>query len=335
MMITTESVSDGGRLAAYMHDKKNESSRVIELRGAVGDNLRDAFQEWNALAAPTRCQNPFLSASLNQQPHERMTDRDYVQAADILEKKLGLTGQPRAIIVQVNEKGRQHAHVVWSRIDLQTMTAISDSHYYHRRNDAAREIEEQLNLERWRESHHLGHGDMVSEQRAANAMFVENNAVLAKQQEAERQALLQDSFRDTAQCVPPEQAFQPENAAFLDHGKPIQPPQEHERPELAIPEFEYSSYAPELGNVFDDSATAPAASQEQQQKDAERQEVLRETGEDVPAEKAADAKASKSEERDVRSEINDLYRQHFPDSGNDSGKSNEHDHDPPEIGRSF
>ena len=63
MMITTESVSDGARLAAYMHDKKNDSSRVIELRGAVGDNLRDAFQEWNALAVPTRCENPFLSAS--------------------------------------------------------------------------------------------------------------------------------------------------------------------------------------------------------------------------------------------------------------------------------
>ncbi|PNG24398.1 relaxase/mobilization nuclease domain-containing protein [Methylocella silvestris] len=42
--------------------------------------------------------------------------RDYV---DRVEKKLGLEGQPRAIVFHIKE-GREDCHVVWSRIDYQT-----------------------------------------------------------------------------------------------------------------------------------------------------------------------------------------------------------------------
>ena len=37
----------------------------------------------------------------------------------------------------------------------------------------------------------------------------------------------------------------------------------------------------------------------------------------------AEVEPEQPKERDVRSEINDLYRQHFPDSGNESNQSKE------------
>lgn len=40
-----------------------------------------------------------------------------------MENKLGLSGQPRAVVFHV-KKGREHCHVVWSRIDLDKMRAV-------------------------------------------------------------------------------------------------------------------------------------------------------------------------------------------------------------------
>jgi len=63
----------------------------------------------------------------------------------------------------------------------------------------------------------------------------------------------------------------------------------------------------------------------ERQRDSERQEAFRETGHDAPAERNVEAalETSATAERDVRAEINALYREHFPDSGKDSGQSQE------------
>jgi hypothetical protein len=45
---------------------------------------------------------------------------DYV---DRVEKALGLSGQPRAVVYHI-KNGREHCHVVWSRIDYQNEKAV-------------------------------------------------------------------------------------------------------------------------------------------------------------------------------------------------------------------
>jgi len=63
-------------------------------------------------------------ASINTRADERLPPEQRMQAIDRLEKDLGLTGQPRAVVVHEKE-GREHCHVVWSRIDLDKMRTIT------------------------------------------------------------------------------------------------------------------------------------------------------------------------------------------------------------------
>jgi hypothetical protein len=128
-----------------LNDKDNDSVRVVEFRGVANENLEAALLDMEAMAKGTNCTNYFYLASLNPRPEERLTDEQWKQAADILERHLGFEGQPRAI-VEHNKEGRVHRHVAWSRIDADTMTALSDSLTYRKHEAAAREIETELGL---------------------------------------------------------------------------------------------------------------------------------------------------------------------------------------------
>jgi hypothetical protein len=81
-----------------------------------------------------------------------MTPEQWQQAVDRLERELDLTDQPRAVVAHVKE-GRAHVHVVWSRIDLETMKAIPDSHNYRRHEIVARELEQEFGHARVQGAH--------------------------------------------------------------------------------------------------------------------------------------------------------------------------------------
>jgi hypothetical protein len=50
--------------------------------------------------------------------------------------------------------GRQHIHVVWSRIDLDQMRSVSDSHNYRRHEEVARDLERRFDHPRVQGAHH-------------------------------------------------------------------------------------------------------------------------------------------------------------------------------------
>jgi hypothetical protein len=81
-----------------------------------------------------------------------MTDDQRIRAIDVLEEKLGLTGQSRTIVVH-EKKGREHTHVVWSRIDVEHMRAIPDNHNYRKHEEAARQLEREFGHERVQGAH--------------------------------------------------------------------------------------------------------------------------------------------------------------------------------------
>lgn len=60
-------------------------------------------------------------------------------AIERVEERMGLTGQPRAIVMHSKE-GRTHVHTVWSRIDTDSMTAINLPHFKLKMRDLSREI---------------------------------------------------------------------------------------------------------------------------------------------------------------------------------------------------
>lgn len=147
MIINGGSRRNGGYFAKhFMRMDHNEAVEIVEMRGLVSDNLPDAFRELRAIARGTKCVNYFYHANLNPREDEQLTPEQWQLAADTLERELGLTDQPR-FIVQHLKDGRTHQHVIWGRIDADSMTAISDSLTYRQHERAARAIEAQFELE--------------------------------------------------------------------------------------------------------------------------------------------------------------------------------------------
>jgi hypothetical protein len=111
--------------------------------------MPDAFREMEAVARGTKCDNYFYQANINPREDERLTPAQWREAVDTLERNLGLTGQPR-FVIEHEKEGRTHRHVVWSRIDPERMTAISDSLTAAIHERTSRELEIKFDLERGR-----------------------------------------------------------------------------------------------------------------------------------------------------------------------------------------
>jgi hypothetical protein len=140
VIINGGSRSNGAYFATHlMRADHNEHVEVVEIRGLVADNVRDAFLEMKAVASGTRVTRYFYHANINTRADEVLTPEQWQLAVDTLERELGLTDQPR-FVVQHDKDGRIHQHVVWSRI-ADTMTAVSDSMNYQKHERAARELE--------------------------------------------------------------------------------------------------------------------------------------------------------------------------------------------------
>lgn len=153
MIVKGVSCAGAGRLATHlMRTDTNERAEVKEIKGVAAENLRGALREMEAVAAGARTTKPFYHASINTRADERLTDEQRAQAIDRLEEKLGLTGQPRVVVVHEKE-GREHCHIVWSRIDLNRMAAISDSHNYRKHEEVARELEREFGHKRVQGAH--------------------------------------------------------------------------------------------------------------------------------------------------------------------------------------
>src|SRR5580704_15779485 len=113
------------------NEKDNERVNMVEIRGVSGDSVLEALREMDAVASGTRCKNFMYHADLNPRADEQLSEEQWGQAVDILEKQLGYDGQPRIVVEHV-KRGREHRHVIWSRIDTDSMTALSDSLTYQK-----------------------------------------------------------------------------------------------------------------------------------------------------------------------------------------------------------
>ena len=153
VIIKGTSCAGAFRLAAHLtRTDTNERAEVKEIRGTVAEDLLGAFREMETVAAGTRTTKPFYHASINTRADEPLTDEQRVQAIDRLEAELKLYGQARAVVVHRKE-GREHCHIVWSRIDLDRMAAISDSHNYRKHEEVARSLEKEFGHDRVQGAH--------------------------------------------------------------------------------------------------------------------------------------------------------------------------------------
>ena len=176
-MILKGSQRGGGQdLAVHlMRTDDNEHVRLHELRDFAADDLRGAFKEAEGVARGTKCRQYLFSLSLNPPEDARVPVADFESAIDRIERKLGLSGQPRAVVFHEKE-GRRHAHCVWSRIDAETMTAKPLPFFKNRLTDLSRDL-------------YLDHGWNLPRGLAERGMRDPTNFTLAEWQQAKRQGL--------------------------------------------------------------------------------------------------------------------------------------------------
>ncbi len=128
MILKGNTRSNASGLAKHLENTRdNDHVTVHELRGFASEDFSECLLEVEAMAKGTRCQKEFYSLSFNP-PKDVSADREvFLDAIAQSEKKLGLQNVPRAIIFH-EKYGRQHAHVVWSRIDPKTGVARDIKH---------------------------------------------------------------------------------------------------------------------------------------------------------------------------------------------------------------
>ena len=139
----------GGRgLARHLaRTDTNEAVQVLDVHGTAANDLDGAFREMEAVASGTRCKKPLYHANIDPPPGVMLTPDQWRRSVDLLGEKLGLSEQPCAVVRHVKH-GREHVHVVWSRIDTDNMRAISDSNNYKIHEQVSAQLAKEFGLER-------------------------------------------------------------------------------------------------------------------------------------------------------------------------------------------
>lgn len=181
----------GADLALHlMNAHDNERVEIAQISGTVADDLYGAFGEFEAIAAGTRCKKPLYSLSIN--PSAPLSRKQYTAAIDRIEEGLGLSGQARAVVFHV-KNGREHCHVVWSRVDPQSMRAVHIAHDRMKLRTLSRELARDFGLEL---------PDGIAQDRGGEREHKQDITLAEKAQAAksglnpeERKAAVTDAFR--------------------------------------------------------------------------------------------------------------------------------------------
>ncbi|UWQ25373.1 relaxase/mobilization nuclease domain-containing protein [Leisingera aquaemixtae] len=140
MILKAKERGNAPQLARYLLTmRENEHVELHDVRGFISDDLIEAFGEADAIARGTRCKKYMFSMSFNPPEGANASIEDFEKAIEKVEAKLGLEGQPRAIVFH-EKNGRRHAHAVWSRIDSERMRALNLNHYKIKLRDVSRQL---------------------------------------------------------------------------------------------------------------------------------------------------------------------------------------------------
>ena len=146
MVIRGNTRGNGKQLAQYLTSgEANENVQILDVAGrlkAKADYLHQTLQVMSLTSELTKSQKGLYHAQINPAYSEdrKMSEKDWLKAADILGQELGLQEQRRVIVLHT-KKGRTHAHVVWERYDHKTGKVISDSFSRLAQDRARKEME--------------------------------------------------------------------------------------------------------------------------------------------------------------------------------------------------
>lgn len=148
MIIKGTEHNNAGNLARYLlAAKDNETCRLWELRDSASDTLAKALTDWETIGrCKTKGSKILYHAHIRVCDDERMNDGRWQETIENLEKKLGFTNCPRAIVGHEHAQKGLHVHVVWSRYDPEksALVKLGNDHQEHHR--VAREAEKEYGL---------------------------------------------------------------------------------------------------------------------------------------------------------------------------------------------
>lgn len=140
MILKASQRAGAKQLAVHlMRTDENDHVEVHQVRGFASDTLQGALREAYAISQGTKCRQFLFSVSLSPPGKAKVGIKEFEEAIDALESRVGLTGQPRVIVFH-EKNGRRHAHCVWSRIKTDELKAINLPHFKRKLTDLSREL---------------------------------------------------------------------------------------------------------------------------------------------------------------------------------------------------
>lgn len=142
-----QSSRDAAALARHLLAVENEEVAILQLRGVVSTRLPDTLEEMRLLTLGTRARRGLYHASINLDRDEapELGTARWLEAADELERRLGMQDHQRAVVRHV-KRGRAHVHIVWCRAHPVTLTVARDSQNYRKHEECARALESRWSL---------------------------------------------------------------------------------------------------------------------------------------------------------------------------------------------
>ncbi|QMW01456.1 relaxase/mobilization nuclease domain-containing protein [Spirosoma foliorum] len=137
---------NGKQLAHYLlSGEANECVQIVDVAGrsnATDAYLHQTLQSMSLTSELTKSQKGLYHAQINPAYSEdrKMSEKDWLKAADILGNELGLQEQRRVIVLHT-KKGRTHAHVIWERYDHKTGKVIANKFSRLAQDRARKEME--------------------------------------------------------------------------------------------------------------------------------------------------------------------------------------------------
>ena len=129
-----------------LRDDTNERVEVKEITGLLAEDLPTGLREMEAIADQSRSQGNFMyQANINPLADEHLTPEQWREAVDTLEKNLGLEGHQRIVVEHVKH-GRQHVHVIWNRVDVDTLRVADMGGNWKIHEKTQQELENRFDL---------------------------------------------------------------------------------------------------------------------------------------------------------------------------------------------
>jgi hypothetical protein len=96
-----------------LNAENNKRVEILDLRGSIAQDLRGAFEEWHARSKRTKCRKYLYRLEIiSYRAQGGISRAQYFGLIERVEETLGLSRQPRVVVLYAHNDGHEDCHVV-------------------------------------------------------------------------------------------------------------------------------------------------------------------------------------------------------------------------------